>query len=90
MNIPSSDNNSIGEWQHLSRLKRDPQYAAAWKAQHACQPWPESPLSNGRDANATDIVISANCNSSGDSFFNSYWFAALVVVVFLVAVWFTG
>lgn len=90
MTINSPDTNSIGEWQHLSRLKRDPQYAARWKAQHAHQHiQSETPLSGGSHANKTNIVEAFNSTSTGDSFFNSYWFAGLVVVIFLIAVWLT-
>jgi hypothetical protein len=82
---------STPEQQHLARLERNPIYAEAWKKKHAHQQIQcESPLSNGRHANATPIIEALNSNSTGDSFFNTYWFGLLVIVVFLVAVWLTG
>ena len=82
---------STPEQQHLARLERNPIYAGAWKKKHAHQQrQSESPLSNGKHANKTKIIEAINSNSTGDSFFNTYWFGLLVVIVFLVAVWLTG
>ena len=79
---------STPEQQHLARLERNPIYAEAWKRKHAHQHiQSESPLSNGSHANETNIIEALNSNSTGDSFFNTYWFGLLVIVVFLVAVW---
>ena len=78
---------STPEQQHLARLERNPIYAQAWKAKHTHQHrQSESPLSNGSHANATEIIEAVNSTSTGDSFFNSYWFAGLVIVIFIIAV----
>lgn len=78
------------EQQHLVRLERNPIYAEAWRKKHAHQQIQcESPLSNGRHANATPIIEALNSTSTPESFFNSYWFGVLVVVIFLIAVWLT-
>lgn len=78
------------EEQHLARLARNPIYAARWKAKHAHQHrLSETELSNGSHANATPIIEAMNSTSSPESFFNSYWFPALVIVIFLIAVWLT-
>lgn len=50
----------------------------------------ESELSNASHANETDIIEAMNTTSRPDSFFNSYWFAALVVAAFLLAVFLTN
>ena len=82
---------STPEQQHLARYERNPIYAEAWKKKHAHQHiQSESPLSNGSHANETNIIEAINSNSTGDDFFNTYWFAGLVVIVFSVAVWLTG
>lgn len=75
------------EQQHLSRLEHDPKYAEEWAAKHAGQKrGSESPLSGAKHANKTPIRISVNTTSHPDSFFNSYWFAALVIGIFLFLV----
>jgi len=82
---------STPEQQHLARYERNPIYAEAWRKKHAHQHiQSESPLSNGSHANETNIIEAINSNSTGDDFFNTYWFAGLVVIVFSVAVWLTG
>ena len=79
------------EQQHLARYERNPIYADAWKKKHAHQHrLSESELSGASHANKTNIIEAINSNSTGDSFFNTYWFGLLVVIVFLVAVWLTG
>lgn len=76
---------------HLDRYYHDDKYRAAWNSKHAHQHrQSESPLSNGSHANETNIIEAINSNSTGDDFWNTYWFGLLVIVVFLVAVWLTG
>ncbi len=73
---------------HLDQYYHNAEYRAAWNSKHAHQhKQSESPLSNGSHANETNIIEAINSNSTGDSFFNTYWFGLLVIVVFLVAVW---
>ena len=82
---------STPEQQHLARLERNPIYAEAWRKKHAHQHrLSESELSCASHANETNIIEAINSNSTGDDFWNSYWFGLLVIVVFLVAVWLTG
>lgn len=75
------------EQQHLARYERNPIYAEAWRKKHAHQQIQcESPLSNGQHANATPIIEAMNSTSTPESFFNSYWFGVLVIVIFVTLV----
>mgnify|MGYP003464280245 CR=1 FL=1 len=76
---------------HLDQYNHDADYKKAWDAKHAHQhKQSETPLSGGSHANETDIIEALNSTSTGNSFFNSYWFGLLVVVVFLAAIFLTN
>ncbi len=82
------DNITPEERQNNTRT--DPAYLRSRKKKFAHQQIQcESPLSNAQHANATPIIEAMNSTSTPESFFNSYWFGALVVVIFLIAVWLT-
>ena len=75
------------EQQRIDKYNRDPKFAREMDAKYAHQHrLSEMPDSNGSHANETDIMEALNSTSTGDSFFNSYWFGFLVVLLFLFLV----
>ncbi len=79
------------EQQRIARYKHDPKYAREMDAKYAHQhKLSEREDSNGSHTSETDIIEAFNSTSTGDSFFNSYWFGVLVVAIFLAAIFLTN
>lgn len=79
------------EQQRIARYKHDPKFARELDAKFAHQhKQSESELSGGSHANAVGEsrtkeekrISAANSNSNPNSFFNSYWFVVVTILVF--------
>jgi len=79
------------EQQRIARYKHDPKFARELDARFAHQhKQSESELSGGSHANAVGEsrtkeekrISAANSSSNPNSFFNSYWFVVVTILVF--------
>ena len=71
------------EQQRIARYKHDPKFARELDARFAHQhKQSESELSNGSHANETKLVGGLYAKSDPNSFFNSFWFVVVTILVF--------
>ena len=71
------------EQQRIDKYNRDPKFKKELDAKFAHQhKQSESELSNGSHANETKLVGGLYAKSDPNSFFNSFWFVVVTILVF--------